>query len=237
MISEWATVEIDQVIRDGRANGIQHHKIATEIMKLHRVFVTPNMVIRRARTIRASVPEGQTKYHKIIDMSLVDGSIPPWRSDAADEILARDVALGCTLYQMSLRHGVSEDSIRRRRGILGLSKPLPESPREAPVYTLPPLPSAALDSAAPSRATPMSPRYIAPHPTALQFRVPVPRPLPEPRTKAYIPPSRRCAYPMWDDHERSTFRFCDAPVDVRSYCMKHARDCYITVRDRREDVG
>ncbi len=54
--------------------------------------------------------------------------------------------------------------------------------------------------------------------------------------KPYLSPLSRCAFPLWKDNQRPTQKFCDAPVEVRSYCQEHARRCYVNVRalDRRE---
>lgn len=48
--------------------------------------------------------------------------------------------------------------------------------------------------------------------------------------KAFVPPSRKCCFPLWDDNAKPDHRYCDEPAVLRSYCGKHAKACYVVVR-------
>ncbi len=59
--------------------------------------------------------------------------------------------------------------------------------------------------------------------------VPV-RPPPVAPVQAFVPPSRKCLFPMWGDNAKPDHRYCDEPAVLRSYCARHAKACYVFVR-------
>lgn len=58
----------------------------------------------------------------------------------------------------------------------------------------------------------------------------VTEPAVEPPPVLASPPTNRCAFPLWNDRERPTHKYCGDPVAVRSYCAAHSAIAYVGLR-------
>jgi hypothetical protein len=95
-------------------------------------------------------------------------------------------------------------------------------PKEVALRKPPPPAAITLVAATPLKMTPIV-RFKGNPASMFGLRV---SPLTAPVTAPYVPPSRKCAFPLWADNCKPTHKYCDKPAEVRSYCGKHARVCY-----------
>jgi len=192
----------------------------------------------------------------------------------SDEVISQLRALwaeGHSTAEIGRRLGVTKNAIVGKAHRLDLParpSPIRRDPDSVPVRrtavrrvegpTLPPLPSAAVDTEAgfafareqtsvmePSmpRAVPVITRPVVSHPPVPRPVVQAPRPVapPQPRPVAVAPrPYGRivtCCWPLGEPGTRD-FRFCDVPSEPgRPYCEDHVKVAYVKVRDRREDAA
>jgi GcrA cell cycle regulator len=55
----------------------------------------------------------------------------------------------------------------------------------------------------------------------------------EPPSQPYISPAAKCTFPLWKHGARPTHKYCNAPVDRRSFCEHHADLCLVTFQPMR----
>ncbi len=177
--------------------------------------------------------------------------------------LLRDLwAQGHSTAEIGRRLGVSKNAIVGKAHRLELDarpspirrdvvKPASERPPpclRAAGPTLPPLPSANVQSAnvqafsttpAPSNLRPfrtaatLNPRPVSPAPAAPL----APRPVMPSAQFQSRRPAPSCCWPIGEPGTKS-FRFCDdLSVHGKPYCDEHAKLAYVRVRDRKEDAA
>lgn len=147
-----------------------------------------------------------------------------------------------------------------RRDVAGGAAARPPSPRRVTGPTLPPLSGAEAPGAgapgagagadeSPAEVVLMetAPAPIVPEPApepppvpapveriraAPPSRVPVLRPVPQPRSR-----NVSCCWPIGEPGTKS-FRFCEADATQgKPYCLEHAQLAYVKVRDRRDEAA